>query len=121
MELSSFCLTVLNFTFDTTEQTNVESISVLDTILNILWSHAGGGWIHTGNIPNVNIWHHSSYHLKLAVNDLVYDIRAVCLMETLSDRLYALYVASSESRTELESVALEVSVKLYSTEHILCA
>jgi hypothetical protein len=44
------------------------------------------------------------------VNDLVYDIRAVCHMETLSDRLYAVYVASSESRTELESVALEVSV-----------
>jgi hypothetical protein len=69
--------------------------------------------------PNLIVWHCSDHCLEIAVNDIVREMSAVCHMKTFFVKLYAVYSASPKNKAELESVALQLSIRLNSIGRIL--
>jgi hypothetical protein len=68
----------------------------------------------TTTVETINIWYFSNYSSEIAVNNLVCDVSRACHMKTFLDRFYAPCIISPKNRAVLESVALELSVKLKS-------
>jgi hypothetical protein len=59
---------------------------------------------------NLIVWRCNIHHKKAAVNDAVREMPAVRHMKTFFDKLYAVYGATCQNKTELESAALKLSI-----------
>jgi hypothetical protein len=62
--------------------------------------------------PNLIVSHCSNRRLEIAVNDVVREMSAVCHIKTFFDKLYVVYSASPKNKAELQSVALQLSIRL---------
>jgi hypothetical protein len=84
----------------------------------MLWRHSGVARHLVEKYPNLIVWHCSNHPLEIAVND-VRAMSAVCHMNTFFDKLYAVYSTFPKNKVELESVALQISIKLNSIGRVL--
>jgi hypothetical protein len=89
-----------------------------DGTSNMLGRHAGVMRHLVEKYPNLIVWLCSNHRLEIAVND-VREMSAVCLMKTFFEKLYDVYSASPKNKGELESVALQLSIRLNSVECVL--
>jgi hypothetical protein len=83
-----------------------------DGACNMLGRHAGVARFLVEKYPNLIVRHCSNHRLEIAMNDVAREMSAVCHVKIFFDKLYAVYSASPKNRAELESVALQLSIRL---------
>ena len=90
-----------------------------DGASNLLGRHAGVAQLLLQMYPQLIVWHCSNHRLEIAVNDTVREMSTVCHMQSFFDKLYSVYSVSPKNKSELETVAAQLSMRLNTIGRVL--